>query len=61
MCETPNENIALASGTSVTVWSKEGKLLNEHGKNMFKFAKSVAVRSTGNYAGKKYARFVAQV
>nr|CAB3267246.1 E3 ubiquitin-protein ligase TRIM71 [Phallusia mammillata] len=47
MCETPEGNIVIACGSCVTVWSKEGKLLNEHGRNMFKFAKSVAVRSTG--------------
>ena len=37
----------MASGTCVTVWTKEGRLVTEHGRNMFKFAKCLAVRSTG--------------
>lgn len=45
--ETPEGHIAAASRTSVTVWSKDGKLIFEHGKNMFKFAKMIAVRSSG--------------
>lgn len=44
---TQKDTIAAACKTSVTVWSKEGKLLIEHGKNMFKFAKWIASRSTG--------------
>ena len=44
---TPKTHVAVACKTSVTVWSKEGKLLMEHGKGMLKFAKWIAVRSTG--------------
>lgn len=43
---TPKHTIAAACRTTVTVWSTEGKLLIEHGRNMFKFAKWLAVRST---------------
>jgi len=43
---TPKTHVAVACKTSVTVWSKEGKLLMEHGKGMLKFAKWIAVRST---------------
>ncbi|CAK8680880.1 unnamed protein product [Clavelina lepadiformis] len=45
--ETPEGHLAVASGNCVTVWTKEGKLVIEHGRNMFKFAKCLAVRSTG--------------
>lgn len=44
---TQKDTIAAACKTTVTVWSKEGKLLIEHGRNMFKFAKWIAARSTG--------------
>nr|XP_039261157.1 tripartite motif-containing protein 2-like isoform X1 [Styela clava] len=45
--ETPDGHLAVACINSVTVWTKQGKLVIEHGKNMFKFCKNIAVRSTG--------------
>nr|XP_009859199.1 E3 ubiquitin-protein ligase TRIM71 isoform X2 [Ciona intestinalis]XP_009859200.1 E3 ubiquitin-protein ligase TRIM71 isoform X2 [Ciona intestinalis]XP_018668506.1 E3 ubiquitin-protein ligase TRIM71 isoform X2 [Ciona intestinalis]XP_018668507.1 E3 ubiquitin-protein ligase TRIM71 isoform X2 [Ciona intestinalis] len=45
--EMPDDNLAVACGNCVTVWTKEGKLVVEHGRNLFKFAKFLAVRSTG--------------
>jgi len=42
---TKTNSIAAACKNCVTVWSKEGKLLMDHGKNMFKCAKFLGCRS----------------
>jgi len=48
IAERKDSKIVAASRSSVTEWSLEdGTLANEHGKNMFKFAKMLCVRSTG--------------